>query len=117
MRIEIKITGNGLGPVEDMVSRILECANSAGLKDARADYSYGRVESCPPMFYTGDSEENLVSDNDAVEMSVNFASIVSARLADEHNLDVSDFEDVEPSGKRGFTVEDVLSLMRNTGAV
>tara|TARA_R110000751_G_scaffold130724_1_gene232827 strand:+ start:21 stop:230 length:210 start_codon:yes stop_codon:yes gene_type:complete len=53
----------------------------------------------------------MVTDiNDVVEMSVDFASITSARLADEYNLDATDFNGVEPSEKRGFTVDDVRVL-------
>jgi len=114
MRIEIKITGDGLGPVEDMVQNVVDCASRMGLRNARADYSYGRVESCPPIF-SQEGAENTIED--AVEMSVDFASIISARLADEHNLDVTDFHGVEPSGKRGFTVDDVMGLVRGVGAV
>ena len=114
--MEIRITGEGLGPIEPMVANILECASEAGLNGARADFRYGRVESRPPMFYTGGSEGNYTAAEDAVEMSVSFASIVAARLADKHDLDVTDFEGCAPSGKRGFTVDDVEELVAQRGS-
>ena len=114
MKIEIKITGDAQGPVDAMVRSILESAANCGLVDGRANYSYGRIES-GLMF--GPEIEAQDSEDDAVEMAVNFASIVSARLADEHNLNASDFDDMTPSGKRGFTVDDVMALVGNAGAV
>lgn len=114
--MEIKITGEGLGPIEPMVANILECASEAGLNEVRADFRYGKVESRPPMFFAGGPEGNSTTAEDAVEMSVSFASIVSARLADKHDLDVTDFEDIEPSGKRGFTVDDVEELVAQRGS-
>jgi hypothetical protein len=116
MKVEIRITGEGLGPIEPMVANILECASEAGLNGARADFRYGRVESRPPMFYTGGPRDIPTTVEDAVEMSVSFASIVSARLADEHDLDVTDFEGCVPSGKRGFTVDDVAGLVALRGS-
>jgi hypothetical protein len=114
MKVEIKITGNGEIPVEPVVENILAAAASSGLTELRADFRYGKVESCPPLFYTGGSDaDNSTSTEDAVEMEVNFASIISARLADKHNLDVSDFDGIEPSGQRGFTVGDVQEIIQN----
>jgi|TARA_R110000824_G_scaffold100098_2_gene237982 hypothetical protein len=123
MKVEIKITGEGEGAIESMVENILERAVESGLSAVRADYRYGKVESCPPIFYTGGpnsspSEQDLTSPSaistpveDAVEMSVSFASIISARLADKHDLNVTDFEDHQSSGKRGFTVGDVIAIV------
>jgi hypothetical protein len=111
MQVEIKITGEGEGPIEAMVQTILECASELGLKRARADYRYGKVEGRPPMFYTGGPRDIPTVAEDAVEMSVQFASIVAARLADSHDLDVADFEGLSPSGQRGFTVADVGMLV------
>ena len=116
MQVEIKITGEGEGPIESMVQTILECASELGLTAVRADYRYGKVEGRPPMFYTGGPRDIPTTVEDAVEMSVSFASIVSARLADEHDLDVTDFEGCAPSGKRGFTVDDVAELVAKRGS-
>jgi len=116
MQVEIKITGEGEGPIESMVQAILECASDSGLRTVRADYRYGKVESRPPMFYTGGPSDIPTTVEDAVEMSVSFASIASARLADEHDLDVTDFEGCAPSGKRGFTVDDVAGLVAKRGS-
>lgn len=111
MRVEIKITGEAQGPIESMVENVLRCASESGLSGARADYRYGRVERSSPMFYTGGPRDIPTVAEDAVEMSVKFASIVAARLADSHDLDVTDFEGLSPSGQRGFTVADVGILV------
>ena len=47
------------------------------------------------------------NENDIVEMAVKFDNLLSAKLSDEHGLNVTDFEDDLPSGKYGFTVVDV----------
>tara|TARA_R110000824_G_scaffold285955_2_gene474083 strand:- start:349 stop:585 length:237 start_codon:yes stop_codon:yes gene_type:complete len=50
------------------------------------------------------------NENDTVEMAVKFDSLLSAKLSDEHDLNVADFEDVLPSGICGFTVVDVRDI-------
>ena len=50
------------------------------------------------------------SEKDTVEMAVKFDSLLSAKLSDEHDLNVTDFEDVLPSGICGFTVVDVRAI-------
>jgi hypothetical protein len=112
MRIEVTITGNGLGPVSALVENLLACASKAGLKDARADYSYGNKQNNPPMFAT---EEVAEVEDMASEMSVQFASVIAARKADAANLDSSAFADVLPSGKRGYTTADVEAIISLAG--
>ena len=48
-------------------------------------------------------------------LSVDFASSTAAELADERDLTDRDFATAEPSGKTGFTVDDVRYIAEQKG--
>ena len=113
MKLEIKITGQADDP-RAVAQAAITAGAGAGLEAGRANVSYGNVQSSDPIFpevsapVIEEVEEPV--EEQASVMAVTFASSKGARLADELNVPASAFEGAVPSGKKGFTVEDVRAI-------
>ena len=83
-----------------------------------ADLASDDVVKSTTVFTPGQEtggREHKPAESLAAVLSVPFASSVAARLADEGDLTDTDFEEAEPSGKTGFTADDVRHIAEQKG--
>lgn len=108
MKMEIHITGQAGNP-RVIAQAAIDAAAGAGMEAGKANVSYGNVQTSDPIF-PEEVSAPVVEEEQASVMSVVFASSKGAALADELNVPASAFDSAVPSGKKGFTVDDVRAL-------
>jgi|TARA_R110000824_G_scaffold241573_2_gene430313 hypothetical protein len=113
-RMEIRINGLAVSP-RAVAQAAVDAAAGAGMEGGRASISYGNVQGeavLPQVAPVACEEESPAVEEQASVLAVGFASSKAARLADELNVPASAFDGAVPSGKRGFTLSDVMALAR-----